>query len=150
MNQATLSQHPCTVCMGAEVAQVSAYPYIAKSYVFCCVEVISYHFSRAFRFMCASCVQGYMDVATFSDFVSTTGGTVYQYTPFSPVMDHDQVRASLSVSVSCLGFCLCQRHQQQNQPTARKYFFGFQGSPRGISRQQPIHQPASNNALYMG
>lgn len=35
--------------------------------------------------------QGYMDIATLSDLVANTGGTLYQYTPFNPAMDHDQV-----------------------------------------------------------
>ncbi len=36
-----------------------------------------------------------MDVASLSDLVATTGGTLYTYTPFNPVMDHDQVRTML-------------------------------------------------------
>lgn len=36
-------------------------------------------------------LQGYMDIATFSDLTTTTGGTLYQYTPFNPALDHDQV-----------------------------------------------------------
>ena len=35
--------------------------------------------------------QGYCDLASFSDLTSTTGGTLYQYTPFNPLTDHDQV-----------------------------------------------------------
>ncbi len=41
------------------------------------------------------CTQGYMDIASLSDVVSTTGGTLYQYTPFNPVMDHDQVQSGV-------------------------------------------------------
>eukprot|EP00798_Chlamydomonas_sp_ICE-L_P015088 gene15088-21143_t len=41
--------------------------------------------------------QGYSDLASFSDLTSaTTGGTIYQYTPFNPVMDHDQICIDLS------------------------------------------------------
>ena len=36
--------------------------------------------------------QGYMDIASLTDLTTATGGTLYQYTPFNPVMDHDQVR----------------------------------------------------------
>ncbi|GAX84456.1 hypothetical protein CEUSTIGMA_g11876.t1 [Chlamydomonas eustigma] len=35
--------------------------------------------------------QGYMDVASLSDLTTATGGTLYQYTPFNPALDHDQV-----------------------------------------------------------
>ena len=35
--------------------------------------------------------QGYMDIASLSDLTLTTGGTLYQYTPFNPQLDHDQV-----------------------------------------------------------
>jgi len=35
--------------------------------------------------------QGYVDVATFSDLASSTGGSLYQYTPFNAAMDHDLV-----------------------------------------------------------
>jgi len=35
--------------------------------------------------------QGYMDIASLSDLATTTGGTLYQYTPFNPALDHDQV-----------------------------------------------------------
>ncbi len=35
--------------------------------------------------------QGYVDVATFSDLAASTGGTLYQYTPFNAAMDHDLV-----------------------------------------------------------
>lgn len=38
-----------------------------------------------------------MDIATFSDLTTTTGGTLYQYTPFNPALDHDQVGAGLWV-----------------------------------------------------
>ena len=37
-------------------------------------------------------LQGYKDIATLSDLTTTTGGTLYQYTPFNPAMDHDRVR----------------------------------------------------------
>ena len=35
--------------------------------------------------------QGYMDIASLSDLTLTTGGTFYQYTPFNPQLDHDQI-----------------------------------------------------------
>ncbi len=40
-----------------------------------------------------------MDVATLSDLVGCTGGTLYQYVPFNPVMDHDQVRVQAGMAV---------------------------------------------------
>jgi len=43
--------------------------------------------------------QGYVDIATFSDITSSTGGTIYQYTPFNPVLDHDQVLNDLKWNV---------------------------------------------------
>lgn len=41
--------------------------------------------------------QGYMDVASWSELTNATGGTLYQYTPFTPVLDHDQVLDSPQV-----------------------------------------------------
>lgn len=35
--------------------------------------------------------QGYMDIASLSDLTTATGGSLYQYTPFNPALDHDQV-----------------------------------------------------------
>ncbi|GFH20962.1 uncharacterized protein HaLaN_18173 [Haematococcus lacustris] len=44
--------------------------------------------------------QGYMDVASLLDLVAVTGGTLYQYTPFNPVLDHDQVLNDLKWNLS--------------------------------------------------
>ncbi|KAG1679938.1 hypothetical protein FOA52_007002 [Chlamydomonas sp. UWO 241] len=43
--------------------------------------------------------QGYMDVASLSVLTTSTGGTLYQYTPFSPALDHDQVLNDLKWNV---------------------------------------------------
>ncbi|GIL50904.1 hypothetical protein Vafri_6870 [Volvox africanus] len=40
--------------------------------------------------------QGYCDIATLSDLATTTGGTVYSYTPYNPVADFDQLVNDLS------------------------------------------------------
>ncbi|KAL6760997.1 hypothetical protein V8C86DRAFT_991602 [Haematococcus lacustris] len=44
--------------------------------------------------------QSYMDVASLLDLVAVTGGTLYQYTPFNPVLDHDQVLNDLKWNLS--------------------------------------------------
>eukprot|EP00798_Chlamydomonas_sp_ICE-L_P028229 gene28229-31330_t len=46
--------------------------------------------------------QGYCDLASFHDLTSTTGGTMYQHTPFSPMMDHDQVLNDLKWNLARL------------------------------------------------
>eukprot|EP00198_Chlamydomonas_reinhardtii_P000301 XP_001689636.1 COP-II coat subunit [Chlamydomonas reinhardtii] len=44
--------------------------------------------------------QGYVDIASLSDLAVTTGGTVYSYTPYSPVNDFDQLVNDLSWNVA--------------------------------------------------
>lgn len=44
--------------------------------------------------------QGYMDVASLGDLTTCTGGTLYQYTPFNPALDHDQVLNDLKWNVA--------------------------------------------------
>jgi hypothetical protein len=44
--------------------------------------------------------QGYCDIATLSELATTTGGTVYSYTPYNPLTDFDQVVNDLSWNVA--------------------------------------------------
>ncbi|KAG2496206.1 hypothetical protein HYH03_005805 [Edaphochlamys debaryana] len=44
--------------------------------------------------------QGYVDIASLSDLATTTGGTVYAYTPYNPLMDFDQLVNDLSWNVA--------------------------------------------------
>ncbi|GLC37974.1 hypothetical protein PLESTF_000604900 [Pleodorina starrii] len=44
--------------------------------------------------------QGYSDIATLSDLATTTGGTVYSYTPYNPITDFDQLVNDLSWNVA--------------------------------------------------
>eukprot|EP00983_Pelagomonas_calceolata_P098498 1158358-Pelagomonas_calceolata.AAC.11 len=56
-------------------------------------------------------MQGYVDVATFSDLASSTGGSLYQYTPFNAAMDHDLVLNDLKWNLVCVcvfvAMCVC-------------------------------------------
>ena len=40
-----------------------------------------------------------MDIASLSDLTTATGGSLYQYTPFNPALDHDQVLNDLKWNV---------------------------------------------------
>eukprot|EP00879_Flechtneria_rotunda_P003737 GHRR01003975.1.p1 GENE.GHRR01003975.1~~GHRR01003975.1.p1 ORF type:complete len:914 (+),score=321.96 GHRR01003975.1:246-2744(+) len=44
--------------------------------------------------------QAYIDVATFSSLTNTTGGSLYHYLPFNPLMDQDQLLNDLKWNVS--------------------------------------------------
>lgn len=44
--------------------------------------------------------QAYSDIATLSTLSHTTGGSLYHYCPFNPVMDQDQVLNDLKWNVS--------------------------------------------------
>jgi protein transport protein SEC24 len=44
--------------------------------------------------------QAYTDIATLSTLSHTTGGSLYHYCPFTPVMDQDQLLNDLKWNVS--------------------------------------------------
>jgi hypothetical protein len=44
--------------------------------------------------------QGYMDVATLGSLPMMTGGTIYHYQPFNPVMDQDQLLNDLKWNIT--------------------------------------------------
>jgi len=44
--------------------------------------------------------QGYMDIATLGSLPMMTGGTIYHYQPFNPVMDQDQLLNDLKWNIS--------------------------------------------------
>ena len=46
--------------------------------------------------------QCYVDVASLSDLVTTTGGTLYTYMPYSPANDYDQLANDLRWSAARL------------------------------------------------
>lgn len=58
--------------------------------------------------------QTYVDVATISTLIHTTGGSLYHYLPFNPLMDQDQLLNDLKWNVSrpqvrwnCMGCSVC-------------------------------------------
>lgn len=71
--------------------------------------------------------QHYVDVATFSTLTHTTGGSLYHYLPFNPVMDQDQLLNDLKwnvsrpqVSIACLNQTLnVGLHKQLSHRNAR-------------------------------
>ncbi|MEW5312483.1 MAG: hypothetical protein WDW38_004115 [Sanguina aurantia] len=48
------------------------------------------------------CDQGYVDIASLGDLASTTGGSIYQYSPYNVALDFDQVVNDLRWNVSRL------------------------------------------------
>lgn len=44
--------------------------------------------------------QSYVDVATLASLAHTTGGSLYHYLPFNPLMDQDQLLNDLKWNVS--------------------------------------------------
>lgn len=43
---------------------------------------------------------GHVDVATFADLVSSTGGTLYSYAPFNPQLDFEQLLNDLRWNIT--------------------------------------------------